>query len=78
VEKFYKDKKQFLAFALKLLCKTPNESVVESMGSVAELHAKPQRNNMLNLFATEVFIDWNGPSLPKATGLIERALDHHF
>ena len=33
-EQFYVGNKQFLALALKLLCKTPNEAIVESMGSI--------------------------------------------
>ena len=30
--------------ALKLLFKTPNEAVVESMGSMLQKHMKPERN----------------------------------
>ena len=43
-ENLYDNKKEFLTLALKLLGKSPNESVVECIGCVAELHAKHQRN----------------------------------
>ena len=39
-EKFYFWKQEFLNIALKLLCKTPNEAVVESMGSMLQKHMK--------------------------------------
>ena len=37
-EKLFSDKKDFIALALKLLCKTPNKAIVESLGSVLLLH----------------------------------------
>lgn len=77
-ENLYDNKQEFLTLALKLLCKSPNESVVECIGSVAELHAKPQRNANYRVYETELHIDWNGPNLTKARPLIERALDRHF
>ena len=77
-EKLYEDKKEFLALALKLLCKIPNESVVESIGSVAELHTKPNRNCSFGRFETELMIDWNGPNLSKAEPIIIKALDRYF
>ena len=43
-EKFYFGKQEFFNIALKLLFKTPNEAVVESMGSMLQKHMKPERN----------------------------------
>ena len=77
-EKLYNDKKQFWSLALKLLCKTPNESVIECIGSLAQLHSKPQRNNKFKSFESELHVDWNGPNLPKAGPILEKALDRHF
>ena len=37
-DKFYFGKQEFINIALKLLCKTPNEAVVESMGSMLQKH----------------------------------------
>ncbi len=77
-EKVYQDKKEFLAIALKVLCKIPNESVVECIGSIAELHTKPQRNCIFKRYETELLVDWNGPNLVKAGPFIEKSLDRHF
>ena len=77
-KKLYQDKKEFLSFALKLLCKIPNESVVECIGSIAELHTKPQRNCNFRRYETELMIDWNGPNLSKAEALLINSLDRHF
>ena len=38
-EKYYYDKKLFLALALKIAMKTPNEAVVESIESILSLHS---------------------------------------
>ena len=76
--RLYKDKKQFIHLALKILCKTPNESIVEFIGSIAELHTIPQRNNHFKSFESELHVDWNGPNLPKAGPFLEKALDRHF
>ena len=43
-ENFYFEKQEILNIALKLLCKTPNEAVVESMGSMPQKHIKPDCN----------------------------------
>lgn len=77
-ERIFQDKKEFLALALKIFCKTPNESVIESMGSVAELHTQPQRNCDFKVYETELMIDWNGPNVTKAHSFVEKALDRHF
>ena len=78
-EKVYQDNKEFLAIALKLLCKIPNESVVECIGSIAECHTKPQRNCIFKRYETELMVDWNGPNLTKAEqAFIEKSLDRHF
>ena len=53
----YEEKKQFLSLALKVFCKTPNESVIESIGSVAELHTKPRRKCNFKRFETEIGMD---------------------
>ena len=57
-ENFYENKQEFLTLAL--ICKSPNESVVECIGSVVELHAKLQRNANYCVYETELHIDWNG------------------
>ena len=77
-QRVFENKKKFLAFALKIFCKTPNESVIESMGSIAELHTTPQRNCDFKKFEAELLIDWNGPNLTRAQGFLEKSLDRHF
>ena len=54
-------KKEFLALALKLAVKTPNEAVVDSIGSVLSLHSLHNRNCLQTTYHNEVMIDWNGP-----------------
>ena len=41
-DKLFQDKQKILSLALEIFCKTPNESIIECIGSVAELHTKPQ------------------------------------
>ena len=77
-EKLYSDKKDFVALALKLLCKTPNEAIVESIGSVLLLHMKPQRNARQVTFEHELHIDWNGPVVSRADEILAKSLDRHF
>ena len=77
-KRLYQDKKKILSFALKIFCKTPNESIIECMGSIAELHTKPQRNCNFKLFETELMVDWNGPNLPKAQAFLEKSLDRYY
>ena len=57
-----KESKKTLGYSknLKVFCKKPNESVVESIGSVAELNTKPQRNCNFQKFETELKLDLNG------------------
>ena len=74
----YDGKEQFLLLALKVFCKTPIESVIESIGSVAELHTKPQTNCNFKKFETELMLDWNGPTAPKLQSFLEKSLDRHF
>ena len=64
--------------ALKLLCKTPNEAIVESIGSVLLLHMKPQRNARQVTFEHELHIDWNGPVVSRADEILAKSLDRHF
>ena len=77
-EQLFNDKKKILSLALKVFCKTPNESVVECIGSIAELHTKPQRNCNFKRFETELLVDWNGPIIHKAQSFLEKSLDRHF
>ena len=56
----------------------PNESVVECIGSIAELHTKPQRNCLFKRYETELSVDWNGTNLTKAEAFLEKSLDRHF
>ena len=51
-ENLYNGKERILGFALKVFCKSPNESVIECIGSVTELHTKPQRNCNFKRFET--------------------------
>ena len=60
----YEGKEQFLSLALKIFCKTPNVSVIEFIGRVAELHTKPQRNCKFKKFESELMLDSNGPTVP--------------
>ena len=77
-EKFYINMQHFISLALKLLCKTPNEAVVESIGSVFEKHMKPQRPGKQINFVNEMHIDWNGPVVSKADNILARSLDRKF
>ena len=43
-----------------------NGNVIESIGSVAELHTKPQMNCNFKRFETELMLDWNGPTVLKS------------
>ena len=56
-EKFYFGKQGFLNIALKLLCKTPNEAVVESLGSMLQKHMKPEHNSKQTAFTADMHID---------------------
>ena len=56
-EKFYAGNQNFIVLALKLLCKTPNEAIVESMGSMLQKHMKPERNALQVAFEAELNID---------------------
>ena len=78
LEKYYIDQQKFISLALKLLCKTPNEAVVESLGSVLQKHMKPERSAKQSSFDSELHIDWNGPVVTKADSLLERSLDKKF
>ena len=77
-EKLYYGKQEFLNLALKLLCKTPNEAVVESMGSMLQKHMKTERNAAQSAFEGEMHIDWNGPVVAKADHLLNTSLDRKF
>ena len=78
VLQFYDGNQKFIALALKLLCKTPNEAVVESMGSMLQKHMKPERPAKQSAFEAEMNIDWNGPVVSKSDHLLEEALDRKF
>ena len=70
--------KRFVALALKLLCKIPNESIVECIGSIGEHHTIPQRNCNFKRYEAELMVDWNGPIIYKAEQFIAKYLDRHF
>ena len=78
LEKYYSNQQLFISLALKLLCKTPNEAVVESLGSLLQKHMKPERSAKQNTFDSELHIDWNGPVISRADSLLERSLDRKF
>ena len=52
--------------------KTPNEGVVESIGSVLNLHSAPNRKAKQITYPNEMVIDCNGPPLAKADKFIEK------
>ena len=73
-KRLYQDKQKILSFALKIFCKTPNESIIECMGSIAELHTKPQRNCNFKLFETELMVDWIGAKFTKGPGILRKVI----
>ena len=64
--------------ALKLLWKTSNEVVVESIGSVLEKHMKLQRPGKQITFVSEMHIDRNGPVVSKTDNVLARSLNRKF
>ena len=78
LEKYYSNQQLFISLALKLLCKTPNEAVVESLGSLLQKHMKPERSAKQNTFDSELHIDWNRPVISRADSQLERSLDRKF
>ena len=66
LEKYYSNQQLFISLALKLLCKTPNEAVVESLGSLLQKNMKPERSAKQNTFDSELHIDWNRPVISRA------------
>ena len=64
--------------ALKLLWKTPNEVVVESIGSVLEKHMKLQRPGKPITFVSEMHIDWNSPVVSKTDIFLARSFHRKF
>ena len=74
-EKFYFGKQNFLNIALKLLCKTPNEAIVESMGSILAKHMKLERNASGSSFEGEMHFDWNGIVVSRADNILSVSLD---
>ena len=76
--KYNLDKKEFLALALKIAVKTPNESIVESIGSMLNLHSRHNRPCNQTTYHNKLMIDWNGPTITKADNIIKQALDLHF
>ena len=59
--------------------KTHAEGVVESMGSIVEMHADKRRGRMdISDIGVEALIHWNGPPLAKADKLGEASLDRVF
>ena len=77
-EKYFLDIQDFISVSLKLLCKTPNEAIVESMGSMLIKHMKPERPAGQISFESELNIDWNGPVVARADSLLARSLDRKF
>ena len=76
--KFDFGKQGFLNIALKLLCKTPNQAVVESMGSMLQNHMKPERNANQTAFTADMHIDKNGPVVSRADHHLSASLNHWF
>ena len=48
-----------------MLCKTPNEVFVDSIGLVLEKHMKLRRPGKQIIFVSEMHIDWNGSVVSK-------------
>ena len=76
--KYNLDKKEFLALYLKIAVKTPNDSIVESISSMPNLHSRHNRPCNQTTYHNELMIDWNGPTITKADNIIKQALDLHF
>ena len=78
---YYSGCENILNLALACFIKSPNESIVESVGSVINQHGKKSRSSMKNEnLDSELFIAWNGPEemSSQANDLIERAIKKHF
>ena len=58
--------------------KSSNESVVESMGMIIDLHSAPGRHPDPEVCAVESFIHWNGPVLSRSRRMLTAALNLHF
>ena len=58
--------------------KSSNESVVESMGMIIDLHAAPGRHPDPEVYAIESFVHWNGPVLSRSRRMLTAALNLHF
>lgn len=48
------------------------------MGSIVQMHADGRRGLCVEKYSAEAFVHMNGPTLPRADGVIAAALDHHF
>ena len=58
--------------------KTQNEAVVEGMGSTVDKHAKGQRHLNQENYASETFVDYNGPESHECEGVLTEALHRLF
>eukprot|EP00959_Pyramimonas_sp_CCMP1952_P405251 8493602-Pyramimonas_sp.AAC.1 len=77
--RFYDGVGDFLYLFNHCVLKTPNESVVEGMGSVLDRHASPARGSLAaELYAKEATVHWNGPVTHEAESFLTKALNKHF
>jgi hypothetical protein len=75
---FYDGCHDWLYLYSHMVMKSPNESVAESMGSILDQHADPQRGLSTVDFSKEAFIHWNGPAAHKAKQFLIFALEARF
>ena len=77
-EVFFGRKQGSFNIALKLLCKKPNEAVVENMRSMLKKHMKPERNAKQTAFTADMHIDLNGHVVSRADHHLSASQDHWF
>ena len=81
----YLEAQHILATIAKIICSSPPESVVESMGSVVEtirqvrggFKSSTSQNDIKNM-SDELIVHWNGPPLSQCDSIVKQALNIHF
>ena len=65
----------FMSIAFLKSC---NEAVVESQGSIVDLHADPRRGLSQESYAMESMVHWNGPNTVECEQFLIDSLNLHF
>lgn len=77
--RFYEGVGDFLHLFSHCIMKTPNESVVEGMGSILDRHTHHSRASMdIQTCAQEAMIHWNGPLPHEAERFLTMSLNKFF